>query len=145
MSKKHGNKRLEQARFSFVSRYRNLFLTGAIGISALVALLCIVHWAASRPKVAALAATTTSNSTGLFLPTVVNSSLAPSHAPLGMVWIPGGEFSMGAMDPPASTEAAMHGAVDARPIHRVYVNGFYMDKTDVTNAEFAKFAEATVM
>jgi formylglycine-generating enzyme required for sulfatase activity len=50
-----------------------------------------------------------------------------------MVWIPGGEFSMGALDPPATGEAAMHGAADARPIHRVYVDGFWMDRTDVTN------------
>jgi formylglycine-generating enzyme required for sulfatase activity len=60
-----------------------------------------------------------------------------------MVWIPGGEFSMGAMDPPASTEAGMHAAADARPIHRVYVDGFWMDQTDVTNQQFEKFVRAT--
>lgn len=32
---------------------------------------------------------------------------------------------------------------DARPIHRVYVDGFWMDKTDVTNEQFAKFVKAT--
>jgi formylglycine-generating enzyme len=32
---------------------------------------------------------------------------------------------------------------DAQPIHRVYVDGFWMDKTDVTNEEFAKFVKAT--
>lgn len=32
---------------------------------------------------------------------------------------------------------------DARPIHRVYVDGFWMDKTDVTNEQFAKFVAAT--
>jgi formylglycine-generating enzyme required for sulfatase activity len=32
---------------------------------------------------------------------------------------------------------------DARPIHRVYVDGFWMDKTEVTNKQFAKFVEAT--
>jgi formylglycine-generating enzyme required for sulfatase activity len=60
-----------------------------------------------------------------------------------MVWIPGGEFSMGAIDPPASTEVGMHGAVDARPIHRVYVDGFWMDATDVTNRQFKEFVGAT--
>ena len=50
---------------------------------------------------------------------------------------------MGALDPPASTEAGMHGAADARPIHRVYVDGFWMDKTDVTNDQFARFVKAT--
>ena len=37
----------------------------------------------------------------------------------------------------------MQATQDSRPIHRVYVDGFWMDKTDVTNAEFAKFVAAT--
>jgi len=32
---------------------------------------------------------------------------------------------------------------DALPIHRVSVDGFWMDATDVTNAEFEKFVKAT--
>jgi formylglycine-generating enzyme required for sulfatase activity len=78
-----------------------------------------------------------------FEPTIPNKLPPPAHALHGMVWISGGEFSMGAMDPPATTEAGMHGATDARPIHRVYVDGFWMDKTDVTNEEFAQFVKAT--
>jgi formylglycine-generating enzyme required for sulfatase activity len=60
-----------------------------------------------------------------------------------MVWIPGGEFSMGAQDPPTPTEAAMSAAADSRPVHRVWVAGFFMDKTDVTNSEFVRFADST--
>ena len=78
-----------------------------------------------------------------FMPTVVNRISPPSHVPPGMAWIPGGEFSMGANDPPDMNEVGMKATTDARPIHRVYVDGFYMDKTDVTNAEFAKFVKAT--
>jgi formylglycine-generating enzyme len=78
-----------------------------------------------------------------FGPTISNTTPPPGPPPRGMAWIPGGEFSMGAMDPPATTEAGMHGAADARPIHRVYVDGFWMDKTDVTNEEFARFVKAT--
>ncbi len=78
-----------------------------------------------------------------FLPTVVNSATAPDSTPAGMAWIPGGEFSMGANDPPDMDEVGMKATEDARPIHRVYVDGFFMDKTDVTNAEFAKFVKAT--
>ena len=78
-----------------------------------------------------------------FAPTVPNTVLVPAPSPAGMAWIPGGEFSMGAMDPPAAGEVAMHGAEDARPIHRVYVDGFWIDKTDVTNDEFARFVRAT--
>jgi len=50
---------------------------------------------------------------------------------------------MGANDPPDINDVGMKATLDARPIHRVYVDGFYMDKTDVTNAEFAKFVKAT--
>ena len=60
-----------------------------------------------------------------------------------MVWIPGGEFSMGASDPPDMDDVGMKATTDARPIHRVIVDGFFMDKTDVTNAEFAAFVKAT--
>ena len=40
-------------------------------------------------------------------------------------------------------EVGMQGPRDARPIHRVRVDGFFMDKTDVTNSEFAEFVKAT--
>ncbi|MBV9034081.1 MAG: formylglycine-generating enzyme family protein [Acidobacteriaceae bacterium] len=55
-------------------------------------------------------------------------------APEGMVWIPGGEFWMG-------SEEAMF--PDARPIHKVYVDGFWMDRATVTNEQFANFVKAT--
>lgn len=32
---------------------------------------------------------------------------------------------------------------DARPVHRVYVDGFWMDETEVTNEEFERFVKAT--
>jgi formylglycine-generating enzyme required for sulfatase activity len=32
---------------------------------------------------------------------------------------------------------------DAKPVHKVRVDGFWMDKTEVTNAQFARFVEAT--
>jgi sulfatase modifying factor 1 len=74
-----------------------------------------------------------------FGPTIPNATPVPAGSPPEMVWIPGGEFSMGAMDPPAVDEVGMHAANDARPIHRVYVDGFWIDKTNVTNEEFARF------
>jgi formylglycine-generating enzyme len=50
---------------------------------------------------------------------------------------------MGAQDPPDMDDVGMKATIDSRPIHRVYIDGFYMDKTDVTNAEFARFVKAT--
>ncbi|HXJ95848.1 MAG TPA: formylglycine-generating enzyme family protein [Terriglobia bacterium] len=78
-----------------------------------------------------------------FEPTIPNSTSLPAPAPEGMVWISGGEFSMGAHDPPDMDNVGMKATLDARPIHRVYVDGFFMDKTDVTNSQFAEFVRAT--
>src|SRR4051794_33892639 len=55
--------------------------------------------------------------------------------PPGMAWVPGGEFLMGSDDPQA--------APAERPAHRVRVDGFWMDLTEVANAQFRKFVEAT--
>lgn len=53
----------------------------------------------------------------------------------GMVFIPGGTFEMGADNDQASP--------DEFPKHRVQVSSFFMDVTEVTNAAFRKFVEAT--
>src|SRR5215471_14871726 len=68
-----------------------------------------------------------------FEPTIENHDPAPAPAPGGMVWIPGGEFSMGAHDLSDHATTGMKETEDARPIHRVFVDGFYMQTTDVTN------------
>jgi formylglycine-generating enzyme required for sulfatase activity len=55
------------------------------------------------------------------------------HAPPeGMVLVPGGTFWMGDNDFP-----------DAQPVRQVTVDGFWMDATEVTNAQFARFVRAT--
>jgi formylglycine-generating enzyme required for sulfatase activity len=81
--------------------------------------------------------------TNSFLPTIPNSAPAPKPAPPGMAWIPGGEFSMGS-DGAGEALCSLRGVTrDAQPIHRVYVDGFWMDKTEVTNEEFEKFVKVT--
>ncbi len=57
----------------------------------------------------------------------------PRPTPLAMVWIPGGKFLMGSAD----------GNPDELPIHDVDLNGFWMDATEVSNAEFQRFVAAT--
>ena len=52
-----------------------------------------------------------------------------------MVFIPAGEFLMG------SPEG--EGAFDEHPQHKVYLDAFYIDKYEVTNAQFKEFVEAT--
>jgi formylglycine-generating enzyme len=79
-----------------------------------------------------------------FQTTIANTVPAgQAPGPAGMAWIPGGEFSMGAEDPSHTPGGGSEPLEDARPIHRVYVDGFWMDKTDVTNREFAEFVKAT--
>jgi formylglycine-generating enzyme required for sulfatase activity len=53
----------------------------------------------------------------------------------GMMWIPGGDFLMGSDHKLAQD--------NERPAHRVKVDGFWMDRYHVTNAEFRKFVETT--
>jgi len=79
-----------------------------------------------------------------FLETVAGDVKPSSPAPEGMVWIPGGEFSMGARDPMDMQDTVgMQATTDSRPIHRVAVEGFWMDATEVTNEQFARFVKAT--
>jgi len=59
---------------------------------------------------------------------------ASTATPPGMIWISGGEFVMG------SDEEMF---ADARPLHRVRVRSFWIDATEVTNAQFARFVSAT--
>jgi len=78
-----------------------------------------------------------------FSKTVPNSKTAEEPAPPGMVWIPGGEFSMGC-DQVGDTLCGMPGlTADALPIHRTRVDGFWMDVTEVTNEQFKAFVDAT--
>jgi formylglycine-generating enzyme required for sulfatase activity len=80
-----------------------------------------------------------------FGPTIPNKNPPPGSAPEGMVWIPGGEYSMGCTVPDEGicTQATIASTKDAQPIHRVYVDGFWMDTNDVTNAKFEEFIKAT--
>lgn len=60
---------------------------------------------------------------------------APQAAPAGMVWIAGGEFTMGTNDPNSYPQE--------RPAHRVRIDGFWIDATEVTNRQFKEFVDAT--
>lgn len=53
----------------------------------------------------------------------------------GMVWIKGGEFLMGSSDG--------EGSPDEYPQHKVKLSDFWMDETEVTNAQFRDFVKAT--
>ena len=65
---------------------------------------------------------------------MINRAPAPGPAPEGMTWVPGGTFWMGCenCDMP-----------DTTPVHLVNLDGFWMDTTPVTNAQFEAFVKAT--
>jgi formylglycine-generating enzyme len=63
----------------------------------------------------------------------VQPSDPPGPAPEGMIWVRGGPFWMGSEDDPENNA----------PVHQVAVNGFWMDRTEVTNAQFEAFVKAT--
>jgi sulfatase modifying factor 1 len=65
-----------------------------------------------------------------------NSERAPQGASApdpGMLWIPGGTFRMGSEE----------FYPEERPVHEVSVDGFWMDRCAVTNAQFARFVTET--
>ncbi|MES1264874.1 MAG: SUMF1/EgtB/PvdO family nonheme iron enzyme, partial [Variovorax sp.] len=58
-----------------------------------------------------------------------SSSIEAAAPHPGMLWIPGGTFRMG----------SDHHYPEEKPAHRVTVDGFWMDATPVTNAQFKAF------
>ena len=64
--------------------------------------------------------------------TTESSVPAPAEKPAGMRWIPGGTFTMGSDDNPVE-----------KPAHRVVLEGFWMDETEVTHGQFGAFVKAT--
>ena len=73
--------------------------------------------------------TTTRRNTDTTTTTLPKTS-TPS-VPLGMVLIPAGEFQMGSGEND-----------DEQPVHTVYIDAFYMDKYEVTNAQYKTFVNA---
>lgn len=74
-----------------------------------------------------------SGAASLASPLVIQSD--GKNAPIGMAWIPGGEFLMGSDHKKAQA--------NEKPMHKVKVSGFWMDTTHVTNDQFAKFIQET--
>lgn len=72
---------------------------------------------------------------------------APAPTPEDMVWIPGGRFRMGDSEgapdkhPDFIDEIPEHN--DSLVEHDVELDGFWMQKTEVTNRQFKKFVDAT--
>jgi sulfatase modifying factor 1 len=136
MSKKHNGKRNKKTAPASVSG--KVILISALAVLAVG--FCVLYLI--RRESVAHAGHPPSPIAG-FQPTIPNQNSPSGAAPEGMVWLPGGEFSMGAADAPDMNDVGMKATEDSRPIHRVYVDGFWMDKSDVTNQQFEAFVKAT--
>ena len=64
---------------------------------------------------------------------VLDRPIPAPDTPAGMAFVPGGTFRMG---------SDRHYPEEA-PVHRVSVDGFWIDRTPVTNAQFRAFVRAT--
>ena len=65
---------------------------------------------------------------------VVEEPATAMPTPEGMVLIPAGQFQMGSDNAAADD--------DEQPVHTVYLDAFYMDVYEVTNAQFKTFVDA---
>jgi formylglycine-generating enzyme required for sulfatase activity len=117
------------------------WIMGAVGLGASLFLSLAIFTAVGgfrhRGETMPRKSPRTATATGQATPTDAAASAADSKvptgpAPEGMVWIPGGDFWMGEED-----------ESDAKPVHRVKVSGFWMDRTEVTNEAFARFVRET--
>ena len=113
-------------------------------VAAAIAWVTIARDSVGRRAERAAGVEVTGTAAAGFQPTIEHAIPASGPAPDGMVWIPGGEFSMGAADPSDPNDVVgMQATLDARPVHRVAVDGFWIDRTEVTNDQFSAFVIAT--
>jgi len=63
--------------------------------------------------------------------------------PDGMVLVPAGKFTMGTNKSDGTGDNVPRAYNDARPEHQVTLPAFYIDKTEVTNADYLKFCKST--
>ena len=69
--------------------------------------------------------------TAEFQPTVPNKHSPAGKAPQGMVWVPGGEFSMGAAVAGEGSHAMPMASNDSQPVHRVYVDAHRCERYNI--------------
>src|SRR5262249_4206553 len=71
-------------------------------------------------------------------------AVAQTSAPENMAQIPAGKFWMGRTQATwrDSLDVVPRAKMDDRPANLIEVDAFYMDKTEVINAEYAKYVQA---
>src|SRR5207253_1315117 len=109
-----------------------LFLLGIAGISGLTGLATYFIWPRSQTGNRFAAGQMEGAP-------IINQRTPPGPAPEGMVWVPGGAFWMG------GEVVTFNGVVaeDSLPMHKVVLDGFWMDQHELTNEKWSQFAKET--
>src|SRR5687767_9881078 len=107
------------------------FVLGGVLLFAFASTLWVVSFVRKVQRIKE--STYGTNTSAANLTPVPAPASSPASSTNGMVWIEGGTFWMGSEG----------GQPDELPVHEVIVDGFWMDKTEVTNEEFEKFVRAT--
>src|SRR6476660_3952617 len=103
----------KRARVNTERSKRRWLAYGAIVMAAIVSVIAYRQMSPGRadarvaPPASAVASTPPPAANASFAATEPNASPGPAKTPRGMAWIPGGEFSMGAQDPPDMDEVGM--------------------------------------
>jgi eukaryotic-like serine/threonine-protein kinase len=105
--------------------------------------------ATPTPETATIVLSTTSTATFIPLPTASPTTIPTPDKPMGskkqspvdgmiQLYVPAGEFQMG-----TSTDGDWIGE-DEFPLHTVFLSSFWMDKTEITNAQYQTCVQAGV-
>jgi formylglycine-generating enzyme required for sulfatase activity len=100
----------------------------------------LVEWPSSRSTDIPMPPTPTLRATFTFVPPMSTASAGdtwtrPADGAV-MVYVPAGEFLMGSADDDPDA------ADDEKPQHTVYLDAFWIDRTEVTNAQYRQCVEA---
>lgn len=99
---------------------------------SLICFLLIFWTAGCAPATPAVISTPTSLPTNTLSLTKLGATEVSPKDNSVMIYIPGGQFPMGSED----------GLTDEQPVHTVYLDGFWLDRTEVTNDMYRKCVEA---
>jgi formylglycine-generating enzyme required for sulfatase activity len=109
---------------------KRLVASPVTALLATLALMAALAWAWSRGDASLAMAAKPVQRTQCMLPPQAATPAQRSHP--GMVWVPPGRYAMGDTQYP-----------EEQPLREVRVAGFWMDRTEVTNDQFAEFVRAT--
>ena len=99
----------------------------AAGGALMVVALAVIGWRLSMTAVPVATVTRVPTTTPLPPSTLAAGATRIAEGGMAMVYVPAGNFSMG------SSDSDKQAYSDEKPLHEVYVDAFWIDRTEVTN------------